>query len=150
MSKLCLVCSSGGHLIEMHSLEAFWKDKDRFWVTFSGPDAESILRGERVHYGYHPTNRNIKNLFKNFLLALRILKLEKPDIVVSTGAGIGVPFIYAAKLMRIRTIYIESLTFIERMSLTGRLVYLIADHFLVQWPELARKYERAEYKGTVL
>ena len=150
MTKVSLVCSSGGHFFELYSLDAFWKEMDRFWVTFPGADTKSLLRGEKIYWGYCPTNRNIKNFIRNLFLAFNILRSERPDIVVSTGAGLGVPFIYVAKLMRIKTIYIDSITFTERISLTGKLVYFVADRFLVQWPELTRKYKKAEFRGTVL
>lgn len=32
--KVCLVGSSGGHLTHLYMLKPFWKDKNRFWVTF--------------------------------------------------------------------------------------------------------------------
>ena len=75
---------------------------------------------------------------------------ERPDLIITTGAGIAVPFIYRAKLAGIPSIFIESLTFSEALSLSGRLVYRVADDFLVQWPALSAKYKRARYHGQVL
>ena len=46
--KICLVGSSGGHLTHLYMLKPFWKDKDRFWVTFDKEDARSILEGEKM------------------------------------------------------------------------------------------------------
>ena len=46
--KVCLVGSSGGHLTHLYMLKDFWKDKDRFWVTFDKEDARSILENEKV------------------------------------------------------------------------------------------------------
>ena len=36
--KVCLVGSSGGHLTHLYMLKPFWKDKNRFWVTFDKED----------------------------------------------------------------------------------------------------------------
>jgi len=146
--KLCLVCSPGGHLFELNSLEAFWKKHERFWVTFHSSDVEYLLNKEKVYFAYRPTNRNILNLIRNFLLAVNILKKERPNVVVTSGAGVGVPFIYIAKMFNIKTIYIESLTRIEDISLSGKMVYFVVDHFLVQWPELTKKYRKAMYIAT--
>ena len=41
--KVCLVGSSGGHLTHLYMLKPFWKDKERFWVTFDKEDARSLL-----------------------------------------------------------------------------------------------------------
>jgi len=149
-AKICLVCSSGGHLLELLSLKDFWSSYSRFWVTFEKDDVAFLLKTEVVYFAYHPTIRNIKNFIKNMLLAFKILKKESPQCVISTGAGVGVPFIYLAKLFKIKTIYIESMTRVEKLSLTGRLVYRVSDHFLVQWPELAHKYKRATYQGQII
>ena len=55
--KICLVGSSGGHLTHLYMLKPFWKNKERFWVTFNKEDARSILEEERMYPCYYPTNR---------------------------------------------------------------------------------------------
>lgn len=67
--KVCLVGSSGGHLTHLYMLKPFWKDKNRFWVTFDKEDARSLLEGEKVYPCYFPTNRSIKALIKNTKIA---------------------------------------------------------------------------------
>ncbi len=148
--KICLVCSSGGHLVELHRLKAAWEEYDRFWVSFSGCDTDIVLKDERVVTAYHPTNRNLWNLIRNAGVAWRVLRRRRPDIIISTGAGIAIPFFYLAKLFGIPTVYVESFTRIHSLSLTGRIVYPIAGRFLVQWPELAERWTKAEYGGQVL
>ena len=103
-----------------------------------------------VSSGRGPTNRSLKNFLRNVRLASRILKREKPDVIISTGAGICVPFFLLGRRRGIRTVYIESMARIESLSLTGKLVYRFSDHFLVQWPELAAKSGRAVYQGDML
>jgi len=90
------------------------------------------------------------NLFRNTFLAFKVLRKEKPDLVISTGAGVAVPFIYAAKFFGMKTIYIESLTRVKDLSLAGKLIYPVVDHIFVQWQELANKYRKADFKGRVL
>jgi len=119
-------------------------------VVFPTTDTDFLLKEERKIYAHYPTNRSISNLLRNFVLALRILREEKPDVIVSTGAGVAVPFLYWGRIMRILTIYIESLTRVNRLSLTGRLVYPFVNVFLVQWPGLASRYKRAYYHGQVI
>gem|GEM_PF-480430 len=148
--KLCLVCSSGGHLFQLYALEPFWSKFDRFWVTFPQKDANYLLKEEKFYRAYHPTNRNMKNFFKNFYLAFSILLRENPDFVISTGAGVGVPFLYVGRLLRKKVIYIESMTRIHSLSLTGKLVYPVVHRFLVQWPELAQRLKKAEFHGQVI
>ncbi len=147
---ICLVCSSGGHFYELYRLHEAWKTQPRFWVTFKSQDTQVVLKRERVYSAYAPTNRSLRNFCRNFYLAWKVLAREKPQILVSTGAGVCVPFFIIAKLRGIKTFYIESLARVRQLSLTGRMIYLLADEFLVQWPELAEKYRRAQYRGQLL
>ena len=147
--KVCLVGSSGGHLTHLYMLKPFWRDKDRFWVTFDKEDARSILAGERVYHCYYPTNRNLKNLFRNTFLALEVLRKERPDLLISSGAAAAVPFFYIAKLMGKKLIYIEVYDRIDKPTLTGRLVYPIVDCFIVQWEEQKQVYKKAVNLGSI-
>ena len=148
--KLCLVCSSGGHLFQMTCLEPFWSGKRRFWVSFPTEDAKFLLADENVYWAHYPTNRSLKNLIKNLILAFKIISKEKPSVVVTTGAGVGVPFIVLGRIMGAKTVYVESITRNKELSLSGKLVYRIVHKFLVQWPGLAERYSKAEYRGRVI
>ncbi|EFD87962.1 PssD/Cps14F family polysaccharide biosynthesis glycosyltransferase [Oenococcus oeni] len=147
--KVALVGSSGGHLTHLYLLKPFWKDKDRFWVTFNKEDAQSVLKNERMIPAFYPTNRNIKNLIRNTFLAFKVLKREKPDIIISSGAAVAVPFFYLGKLFGAKTIYIEVFDRIDRPTLTGKLVYPVTDKFIVQWPEMKKIYPKAINLGGI-
>lgn len=147
--KVCLVGSSGGHLTHLYMLKDFWKDKDRFWVTFDKEDARSILENEKVIPCYYPTNRNIKNLIKNTFLAIRVLLKEKPDLIISSGAAVVVPFFYIGKILGAKLIYIEVFDRIGKPTVTGKLVYPIADKFIVQWEEQKKVYPKAVNLGSI-
>jgi len=147
--KAALVCSSGGHLAQLHRLRGWWGDHDRFWVTFDTPDASSLLVHERVVWAHHPTTRNIPNAIRNLWLAWRVLGRERPDVVVSDGAGVAVPFFLAARLRGIRTVYVEVYDRIDTRTMAGRLCYPMTDLFCVQWEEQRRLYPRAQLIGTL-
>ena len=148
--KLCLVASSGGHLFQLFKLQEAWASYDHFWVTFPHVDAKTLLEKERVFWAYSPTNRNLKNLFKNLWLAWRVLRREKPQVIISTGAAVAVPFLWIGRLLGLRTIYVESVTCIKKLSLSGRLVFPFVDRCYVQWPDLAARYPKTVYAGQVL
>lgn len=148
--KICLVCSSGGHFLQLYSLKEFWEHYDRLWVTLPGPDTEFFLSRERKYFAHRPTARNLINAIRNILFAIRVLRRERPDIIVSTGAGVAVPFIFVGRLFGTRTIYIESISRVNSLSLSGRLVYHVVNYFFVQWPELNEKYGKTLFKGSVL
>ena len=147
--KVCLVGSSGGHLTHLYMLKPFWENKERFWVTFDKADAQSLLEGEKMYPCYFPTNRNIKNLIKNTFLAIKVLRKEKPDLIISSGAAVAVPFFWLGKLFGAKTIYIEVFDRIDKSTLTGKLVYPVTDKFIVQWDEMKEVYKKSENLGSI-
>lgn len=147
--KICLVGSSGGHLTHLYMLKPFWSKKNHFWVTFDKEDARSILKDEKVYPCYYPTNRNIKNLIKNTVVAWKVLKKEKPDLIISSGAAVAVPFFYLGKLLGAKLIYIEVFDRIDKPTMTGKLVYPITDKFIVQWEEMKKVYPKAINFGSI-
>jgi beta-1,4-N-acetylglucosaminyltransferase len=148
--KIGIITSKGGHLYQMFCLKPWWEKYDRFWVTFSGEDVLSMLSGERIYYGHYPESRNIGNAIKNTLLAIKILVKEKPDMLISCGAGIAPPFFYIGKLIGIKLVFIEPYDFIQYPSLSGRLVSLIVDEMLVQHEMQRKYYRKAKYIGSIL
>ena len=148
-APLLFVASSGGHLVQL-GMFARSLDDDRVWVSFRTADAVSALRAERVVWAYFPTNRSLVNLVKNTFLAFRVMRSIRPRVIVTTGAGVAVPFAYVGALFGVRTIYVESFARITSPSLTGRLIHPIAYRFFVQWPNLLSAFKKAEYRGTLV
>jgi hypothetical protein len=68
-------------------------------------------------------------------------------------AGTCAPICYVAFLYKLLglldadIVFVESFCRVQHLSITGKLLYHIADRFIVQWPSLARQYPRAEYLG---
>lgn len=147
--KVCLVGSSGGHLTHLYMLKPFWKNKNRFWVTFDKEDAKSLLENEKVYPCYYPTNRSIKALIRNLKVAYKVLKKEKPDLIISSGAAVAVPFFYIGKIMGAKLIYIEVFDRLDKPTMTGRMVYPITDKFIVQWEEQRKVYKKAINLGSI-
>lgn len=81
---------------------------------------------------------------------LKILIREKPNVIVGNGGLSTISLSYLGKLMGIKVIYLESLSRIYDLSLTGKIVYPITDLFLVQWENLIEKYNKAKYWGKVI
>ena len=160
--KICLVCASGGHLTEMLKLEDAFTSHDIFLVTYKEEFLNLLKNLKKVYF--------IKNILVNrvqanrvekaFLIILqmllltvkefKILLIENPDVVISTGSEIAIPICYMAKIFGKKVIFIESLCRINNLSGTGKIVSAISDLFLVQWERLAKKCKKAEYKGNVL
>ena len=149
-AKVCVPTSSGGHLTHMRMLmPVLERAADRFWVTFDKEDANTALRGERVYHCYFPTNRNVRNTVRNTVLAIRVLRRERPDLIISSGAAIAVPFFVLGKLLGSKTVYVEVFDRVDAPTLTGRLVRRFTDLFVVQWPEMESVYPGSVDLGSI-
>ena len=107
--RVLLVCSTGGHLAQLHRLRAVVAQRhDRAWVTFDKADARSLLAGERrglglpPHHPQPPQPRCATSSSPSGCCAD-----VRPDVIVSNGAGVAVPFFVLARLLGSRTVYIE-------------------------------------------
>lgn len=149
--KACFIASSGGHWEELMSIKSIADEHDTVYITEDGGQArDSSLENM---YRVAQINRRQKDFLWRFLkltiVAAKIMLREKPDFIVTTGALISFPFCVIAKLMRAKIIYIETFARVNDRSLTGRLVYPIADLFLVQWESLLELYPKAIYVGGI-
>ncbi|PSB30601.1 glycosyltransferase [Stenomitos frigidus] len=152
-TKAMLICSSGGHFKYAQGLRPLL---DKFqkvcWVTFMTGTTKAQLSnsGESIHWAYSPTNRNLLNLIRNLALAVRVLKQEQPDIVISTGAGVAVPFLLLAKFIyRKETIFIESKTRVSDLSLSAKLLYYASgfSKLIVRNQAIESLYPKTKYIG---
>jgi beta-1,4-N-acetylglucosaminyltransferase len=90
--------------------------------------------------------RTIITLFLSFMY----LAYYRPVAVVSCGTGMTVPIFLSARSLRIKTVFIESMSRVESLSQTGRLLLGRTSLFFVQWPQLASKMSGTIYGGQLL
>jgi beta-1,4-N-acetylglucosaminyltransferase len=148
--KVGLVGSAGGHLAHLLMLRPFWSGHDRFWVTPDKPDATARLAGERRYVCFGPTWRSPSAAARNLALAARVLAAERPDVLVSCGAAVAVPFFLVARVRGIPTVFIEVYDRVDRPSLTGALLAPLATEVVAQWPEQLDAWPHATLLGPIL
>ncbi len=149
--KIGFVASSGGHWEELMCLRTIADKYASFYVTEKGGQSDDSNLNDI--YLFSQINRKEKFFFIHFITlfvrALKIMLLEKPDVIISTGALLAFPFCLIAKMMRKRVIYIESFARVYEGSLTGKLVYHFSDLFIIQWESLKEIYPKAVYGGGI-
>lgn len=149
--KMCFTASLGGHLEEIARLIELGDQYDIFLVTEKGGFIELTVC-KRV---YHLSQINRKEILfipkfiNTFFQSFYILIKEKPDNIISTGALVTFPICLLGKLMRKKVIYIESFARVDTASLTGKLMYRVADLFIVQWEEMLKIFPKAMYGGGI-
>lgn len=114
---------------------------------------ERIPRSRELHQSWLTT---VPTTFYAILASAPILLRHSPDVIICNGPGTCVPIVLMAFLLavlgvkRTRVVFVESFCRVETLSISGRLLYHLADHFVVQWPQLTNKYPRAKYHGLLI
>jgi UDP-N-acetylglucosamine:LPS N-acetylglucosamine transferase len=147
--KICLVASAGGHASQLLELSESWRGNRTFSITTVSALKETFSRYGRVYVVGECNREHPLRVMLILLRCTRAIFHERPDVVISTGAAVGCITCFLANLIGAKIIWIDSITNVERLSLSGRLVRPIADLFLVQWPELVKRYSNVEYAGEV-
>ncbi|MEM5792879.1 MAG: PssD/Cps14F family polysaccharide biosynthesis glycosyltransferase [Candidatus Aenigmatarchaeota archaeon] len=146
--KICLVASGGGHLKEITFLEPFYRNHKHFFVTFERPNTLFLIE-KKVYFITDP-KRNIFKLIKNSIQSIKIIKNEKPNLIITTGAGVAIPICYIGKIFGSKIVFIESFCRTKKPSLSGKILYPISDLFIIQWKRLKKYFPRAIYGGTLI
>jgi beta-1,4-N-acetylglucosaminyltransferase len=147
--KICVACSPGGHMVQARQLARVYEKYDYFYFTFSGVVARELAKTVRVCSIPNIVRHNPVSWIIGAALSAYIAIKQRPDVVISTGAGIVVFFCVFAKLLGAKLIFIESMAKIEKPTLTARLLYPFANLFIVQWPGLLRFFPNAKFLGKL-
>jgi beta-1,4-N-acetylglucosaminyltransferase len=146
--RLLIVCSAGGHLMEaLLATEGVVKDFEV--ATFRLPHLSAPPGARALHFLIDPHTSLWKyavNAIQSLVLLLRV----RPQVILTTGAGIAIASVVLGKCLGARVIVVETAACVQRPSRTGALLYRFADLFIVQWPELLSHYPRAVYGGALL
>lgn len=146
--RVCLICSVGGHFKQLLKLRPAWEGADSFFVLFHKPIIDAFVAKEDVELVVSP-ERNPIMFAINIVQSLYVFLKRRPDVVVSTGAGVAVAMCYIAKLFGKQVVYVEDWCIIENPSVTGKLVYPISDLFIIQRPHLRKYYPQAVDGGEL-
>ncbi len=145
--KICIVSSCGGHLTEVRTLRSIYARYEHFYVL----NQRVILPADMANSTYfiRHSERDFR-FFLNLWEAWKILRREKPRLILSTGAGPSVPFAIVGKLLGVPSIFIETFARVSGPSLSGRIMYRLAHRFFYQWQSLNRFYPKGTYCGPLV
>jgi len=148
--RVCLTASAGGHLSQLLKLADSWQGHETVYITTTDVVRDKLSKSGRVYIVGECNRLQPLRVIKVLLSCVKVVLYEKPDVVISTGAAAGCIVCFLGKLTGARVVWIDSITNMEKLSLSGRMTRYIADLFLVQWPELAEQYSNIEYLGAVI
>lgn len=144
--RVCLAGSGGGHVRQLLDLEPVWSRHDFFFVTEDTALSRSFDKAWRTHtvghyaYGQARTKSPwtmIRGAIVNLIQSWRIIAKERPDVVITTGAGAMFFTVLWARLLGAKIVMIESFARFDHLSLFSRLTRPLAHRKVVQSKALA-------------
>ncbi len=136
---MCLISTVGGHLAQLTALGQAIKGHESYLVTVPSPHSKNVLADVR-HYQVRQVLRNPVSFLVNLCQSVRIYLRERPDVVVTTGAGDALPTVLIAAALGSTVVFVESFARVRHPSLFGRLAQRWSDLVLYQWPDLVAAY----------
>lgn len=153
--RVMFISSTGGHLNEMMQLKKMFDKYDYCIITEKTKSNLNLKTKykDRVSYLVYGTKDHmltypfklLYNCFKSIFLYLKF----HPDYIVTTGVHTAGPMCYIGKILGSRIIYIESFANVSTKTITGKLLYPIADKFIVQWENMLKLYPEATFGGWI-
>mgnify|MGYP001190516083 CR=1 FL=1 len=132
--RILLVSSSGGVLLDLLALAPWWSRHDVVWAAVRAADTEPLLAEHRVHWIGDLTVRRPLGLFPGLLRAGRILRAERPELIVSAGSGPAVPYFLAAALLDIPAFWVSTHNVLRSPGIAARICARLASRVLLQRP----------------
>ena len=157
-NTVIFISSTGGHLTELLQLKPIFANYNSYIITEKQSNNINLKNDypNKVKFIIPGTYTGLKNklkypliLFANTILSLIYFIQIKPNCIVTTGAHNVVPICYIAHLFHKKVIFIETFAALEKPTKAGRIVYKIADYFIVQWENMINFYPKAIYGGWI-
>ena len=153
--KVLFISSTGGHLEELLQLKPLFEKYDYHIITEKDKSNITLKEqyGEKLSFLPYGTRAKIFSyIFKYLYLCIKTVYLYfkiHPKVIISTGTHTAGPMCVLGKIFGSKIIYIETIANINKKTATGRLIYPIADLFIVQWEEMLKLYPKAVYGGLI-
>ena len=135
--KLLAISSVGGHWVQLLRLMPAFNEYNVTFVSTKKSFAGTV-NGYKF-YAVPDANRNNKfDLIKCALVVgWFVIFVIRPQAVITTGAAPGLLGLIAGKLIGAKTIWIDSIANVEKLSMSGKIATKIADRVYTQWEHLA-------------
>ena len=148
--KICLAASAGGHLSQLLKLAPAWDGREIFFVTTTEVVRDKLKKHGTVYIVGECNHQNPLRVLKVLAKCVKVIWHQRPDVVISTSAATECLMCFLGKLTGAKIIWLDSITNVERLSLSGRLIRPVSDLILTQWQNLEDKYKKVEYAGSVI
>lgn len=148
MKKVFVVASIGGHWIQLLRIAKPMEEKYEMVYLCTHPKCETMVEGNKFHLISDYSRWDAWKMIPSFFQLLRIVRKEKPDAIITTGAAPGLMCLLAGKILGRKTIWIDSIANVQHLSASGRIAAKFATRVYTQWKDLAT--DKIVFAGNIL
>ena len=147
MKKIIAVASIGGHWIQLLRIAQPMAEHYEMVYVSTHPKCATMVEGQKFFQTADFSRSDAWKLIPSFFKAIKTIRQEKPDTIITTGAAPGLVYLMAGKLLGRKTIWIDSIANVNHLSLSGRIAAIFVSRVYTQWQHLST--EKINYAGDI-
>ena len=154
-TRILFISSTGGHFSELMQLKSIMKKCNYYLVTEKTKTNKNLKEkyGKKISFLIYGTKKQ-KLIYPfilliNSFISLYIYLKFRPKVIITTGTHTAGPMCCIGKIFGSKIIYIETFANRKTKTSTGKLLYKIADSFIVQWDDMIELYPKAKCFGGI-
>lgn len=148
--KVCLAASAGGHLVQLLRLSSSWQQREVFFVSTIDAVHKQLSSLGRTYIVGDCNREHPVEMLRVLWRCYAVIRRERPDVVISTGAAPGLLACFWGKIFGARIIWVDSIANTQRLSLSGRLIRPLCDLCFTQWKHLRDQTRNIDYCGSII
>lgn len=146
--KIFAVASIGGHWVQLLRItQQMEKDYEMVYLC-THPKCQTMVEGQKFYLIEDYSRWNAWKMVPSFFHLLGIVRKEKPEAIITTGAAPGLMCLLVGKMLGKKTIWVDSIANAQHLSASGRIASKFVSRVYTQWKDLATP--RVIFAGNIL
>lgn len=146
--KILAVASIGGHWVQLLRIaKPMEKDYEVVYLC-THPKCATMVEGQKFYVMEDYSRWDAWKMIPAFFKLLGVVRKERPEAIVTTGAAPGLMCLLAGKVLGKKTIWVDSIANVQHLSASGRIAQKFASKIYTQWRDLATP--RVAFAGNIL
>lgn len=146
--KILAVASIGGHWVQLLRIAKPMERNYEVVYLCTHPKCATMVEGQKFHVMEDYSRWDAWKMIPAFFKLLSVVRKEKPEAIVTTGAAPGLMCLLAGKVLGKKTIWVDSIANVQHLSASGRIAQKFASKIYTQWRDLATP--RVAFAGNIL
>jgi len=146
--KIMAVASIGGHWVQLLRIARQMENDYEVVYLCTHPKCATMVEGQKFYLMEDYSRWDAWKMIPAFFKLLGIVRREKPEAIMTTGAAPGLMCLLAGKVLGKKTIWVDSIANVQHLSASGRIASRFVSRVYTQWKDLATP--KVTFAGNIL